>query len=364
MTIPPTIAFLLENETPICQLGEKYLVRNLIRPLFNPDETPWGVGDDAGLVEVGPGKSILVSTDRVPADLIAFKYGILDYRGLGAYLARLNLSDIAACNGRPLSLLLNLGLPSSLPVSALANLLVGALEVCAKVGCQIIGGDLSDSKELSISAMALGEVEKDRAISRRTARPGDTVFASRPLGLTPAAFLYMGLSAARQSLLPRSRRDLLWAQFSCDPMFDLAHRLAASGQCTSCMDNTDGVGQSLHELAEASQISVVIDGSVALPKLVLEVCDLADAPALETALGAGADFSLLGTLSGDWSHAAIQSVFGGEMVRLGTAAAGEGVYIRKGETLTPFIPRGWNYYSEAAAAAKVEPTEQDEKSAA
>jgi len=364
VTIPKSITSLLHSERPIGEFGEKFLVRNLIRPLFNPRETRWGVGDDAGLVDVQPGRSILVSTDRVPADLIAFKHGILDYRGLGAYLVRLNLSDIAACNGRPLGLLLNLGLPSSLPVSALTQLLLGALEVCEKVGCPVVGGDLSDSPELSISATALGEVEKEQAISRQTARPGDTVFASRPLGLTPAAFLFMGLSPARQSLLARTKRDLLWAQFACDPMFDLARGLAASGQCTSCMDNTDGVGQSLQELAEASRISVVIDGSVTLPKLVLEICDLASAPPLETALSAGADFSLLGTLSGDWSCANLRSTFGEDMVRLGTVAAGEGIYIQEGETLSRFVPCGWNYYTEAAAVAKIESTEQDEKSAA
>jgi thiamine-monophosphate kinase len=329
--------------------------------LFNPRGARWGVGDDAGLVDVQPGKSILVSTDRVPADLIAFKFGILDYRGLGAYLARLNLSDIAACNGRPLGMLLNLGLPASLPVSALTQLLLGALEVCESVGCRIIGGDLSDSVDLSISATALGEVDKERAISRQTAQPGDTVFASRPLGLTPAAFLFLGLSAARQALLPRVKRDLLWAQFSCNPMFDLADRLAASGQCTSCMDNTDGIGQSLHELSEASRMSVVIDGSVPLPDLVVEVCDLAHVPSLETALSAGADFSLLGTLSGEWSDAALRSAFGEGMLKLGTVAAGEGLYIRDGEAVTEYIPSGWNYYTKEVDAAKVE---QDKKSAA
>jgi thiamine monophosphate kinase len=130
------------------------------------------------------------------------------------------------------------------------------------------------------------------------------------------------------------------------------------------MDNTDGVGQSLQELAEASQVSVVIDGSVALPMLVHEVCDLANAPPLETALAAGADFSLLGTLSGDWSCVALRSAFGGEIVRLGTVAAGKGVYVRDGETLTKVIPRGWNYYTEGATMAKLDPTQQDEKSVA
>src|ERR1039458_7881461 len=98
---------------PISTLGEKSLIRDFIKPYFNAKDDPAGIGDDCAMVKFGE-EIALLSTDRVPSDLTAFKLGILDFYGLGDYLARLNLSDIAACGGRAVGLLLNLGLPNDI----------------------------------------------------------------------------------------------------------------------------------------------------------------------------------------------------------------------------------------------------------
>src|SRR5207244_932498 len=119
----------------------------------------------------------------VPADLIAFRLGILDFTGLGRYLARLNLSDIAACGGYPIALLLNLGFPGDLGYASLKELCSGVAEVAHNFECSVLGGDISSSSELSISATSIGRVKQDRVLTRRGARPRDSIFVSRPLGL-------------------------------------------------------------------------------------------------------------------------------------------------------------------------------------
>src|SRR4051812_32258242 len=99
----------------ISDIGEKRLIQEFIRPLFNSADRVEGVGDDCAMLSAPEGQLWLFSTDRVPADLIAFRLGVLDHCGLGRYLARLNISDIAACGGTPVALLLNLGLPDDFP---------------------------------------------------------------------------------------------------------------------------------------------------------------------------------------------------------------------------------------------------------
>jgi thiamine-monophosphate kinase len=148
------------------------------------------VGDDCAAFAVPPGALALVSTDRVPADLIAFRTGVLDYRGLGRYLSVLNLSDVAACGGVPIGLLLNLGLPPSLDVADLMSLCEGAHEECRLVGAKILGGDMSVADEISLSATPVGHVEQPGMLRRYGARPGDSIFLSRPVGLTPVALQY------------------------------------------------------------------------------------------------------------------------------------------------------------------------------
>ena len=67
-------------------IGEKEIIRSIIKPMFNPKGILGGVGDDCAVLDVGNGKSICVSTDRVPADLISFKLGLINHYQLGYYL--------------------------------------------------------------------------------------------------------------------------------------------------------------------------------------------------------------------------------------------------------------------------------------
>src|SRR5262249_33099260 len=96
----------------ISELGEKRLIAEVLRPLFNPEDDPRGVGDDCAVITHDAGTVVLVSTDRVPADLIALRTGVIDFRGFGAHVAAINASDIAACGGRLTGFLLNCGLPA------------------------------------------------------------------------------------------------------------------------------------------------------------------------------------------------------------------------------------------------------------
>lgn len=333
-----TVEELEHSIAPLSSIGEKEIIRRIITPLFNPNGERWGVGDDCALLDTTPGMSILISTDRVPADLTAFRLGILDHCGLGSYLARLNLSDIAACGGRPRALLLNLGLRRDMRVCDLTSLLRGAKTVAELCGCRIVGGDLSDAAELSISATAVGEVDASRALSRSTAQPGDYVFISRPLGLTPATLLYHQSSAETQSAVEPELVEVLNAQFQLEPMFELAAALSSSGRCSSCMDNTDGIGQSLSELAECSGVAIIVNRhQLELPKIVVRLASLCGRDVLSLAFGSGADFSLIGSSSDPLRE------FGSRISIIGRVESGRGVFLSTGPRV-PLVVEGWNYY--------------------
>ncbi|MDP5280064.1 thiamine-phosphate kinase [Sphingomonas sp. DG1-23] len=329
----------------IADVGEKALIVRYVRPIFNPAGDPWGVGDDCALARLSAGHAILASTDRVPADLISFKAGVLDHAGLGSYLVRLNLSDIAACGGRPIGLLLNFGLPRRLPLADFEALVEGVRAEAALLGCPVLGGDLSDATELSISATALGSVDPRRALSRSTAKVGDTIFVSRPIGLTPAAFRYLRDPERLQLALCPEALTSLHDQFRLSPLLDLGQALAASGSCSACMDNTDGLSQTLNELAAASGVRIVLDAAaIDLPDLVCRIARACGEEPLDLALSAGADFSLVGALSGSWSEEAIRGVFGPTVRRIGHATTGDGVYLQTSNQMFPVQATGWNYY--------------------
>jgi thiamine-monophosphate kinase len=330
----------------IADLGEKRLIAEFIKPLFNPEDSIFGVGDDCGML-MGEGEEIwLFSTDRVPSDLIAFRLGIIDYAGLGKYLATLNLSDIAACGGSPVGLLLNLGMPSTLLYADFRLLCQGFNSVASLYDCKILGGDITSSSELSISATSIGRAKKGRVLTRRGAKPGDTLICSRPLGLTPAAFAF--LLREEKAPIDEADRNLLLSQFSAlEPLVPLGLDLGASRRCSSCMDNTDGLGQSLLELGLASGVAFVIDEKrVHIPPVVKKIAAYYGEEPVSLAFSAGADFSLVGTLEGRWSDEDVASQFGGKVKVIGYAERGVGVFRESPEgRREPLQFSGWNYFT-------------------
>lgn len=331
----------------ISDLGEKRLIAEFVHPYFNSSDTLEGVGDDCAMLEASDGEFWLFSTDRVPADLISFRLGILDYAGLGRYLARLNISDIAACGGQPLALLLNLGLPDTLAYEDFKSLCRGFKEAAERHGCRVLGGDISSSVELSISATSIGRVKKPNVLSRRGAMKDDTIFISRPIGLTPAAFAYYLRCKKDTILLSANEIAQLDGQFtSLEPLISLGLSLSSSGYCNSCMDNTDGVGQSLLELSIASKARFVLKQEyINIPEVVTKIASNLEEDPLGLAFSAGADFSLVGTLRGKWSQKQATDHFGEGLEVIGQVEQGEGVFIETGNEIVPVSFSGWNYFS-------------------
>jgi len=326
----------------LSEVGEKALIRDFIKPFFNSADDPAGVGDDCAMVAFGD-EVVLLSTDRVPSDLTAFKLGILDYHGLGDYLARLNLSDIAACGGRAVGLLLNLGLPNDIAFDDVQTL-CRAFGACAeRHGATVLGGDITSACELSISATAIGRIARERVLTRRGAKPGDSIFISRPLGLSPAAF--HAFLNRLESQLSADSLTLLRRQFTgMEPMLSLGQSLGASGQCGACMDNTDGIGQSLSELSEASKCAfVVCSSALQIPSVVENVSRIIGVRPFDFIFNGGADFSLVGTIRGEWSSERATAHFGHTLEVIGRVEPGQGVWLEDGQR-RPLVFSGWNYF--------------------
>ena len=70
-----------------------------------------------------------------------------------------------------------------------------------------------------------------------------------------------------------------------------------SGQSGACMDNTDGIGQSLSELSEASKCAFVVHRSaLKIHPVVENVSAILGLSPLDIVFNGGADFSLVGTI--------------------------------------------------------------------
>lgn len=288
-------------QVTLADLGEKQVIRRLIRSLRSANDTPLPLNDDAQLVlNPGDGVPIVITTDRTPSDLRARKWGLMSNFEYGAYCVGSNISDIAAMGCAPLGFLLNLAAPARLEVSCLQEVLQGVDQALMRLGIKLLGGDTKEGSDLSLVGIALGYRKSARVLTRSGVKPGDYVGVSAGhIGLTPAAFRYFGNEWLKDdlSLLP-FEQTLRLSLVEVTPRISEGLALAADENCTACIDNSDGIYSSATELAEASNVRIILDLSMLEPHpAVNAVAQLTEQRWEALALGAGADYKLIATFS-------------------------------------------------------------------
>ncbi len=179
-----------------------------------------------------------------------------DARTFGRVAAANSLSDVYAMGGVPLTALNLTGYPQNeLPASVLGEILAGSAEVCSEAGCVVAGGHTVRDSEVKFGLAVTGTVHPDRILRNSTARPGDRLVLTKPLG-TGAL-----VAANRAGKLDAAGYQALVACMTAlNGVGTLLHDLGA----TACTDVT-GFGITGHglEMARGAGVQLAIDaGSV------------------------------------------------------------------------------------------------------
>ena len=182
-----------------------------------------------------------------------------DGRTFGRVAAANSLSDVYAMGGTPLVALNLLGFPpAGVPNEILGEILAGSAEMCAQAGCAVGGGHSVRDDEVKFGLSVTGLVHPGRVMRNSTAKPGDQLILTKPLG-TGAL-----VAAGRKGRLDD---DGYAALIACMTMLNRCGcELFALG-ATAATDVT-GFGLTGHalEMARGSQVTLAIDTS-ALPLL-------------------------------------------------------------------------------------------------
>jgi selenide,water dikinase len=102
----------------------------------------------------------------------------------GAISAANSLSDVYAMGARPLFGLNIVGFPSNrLSMRVLQQILQGALDKAAEARISVIGGHTVDDTEPKFGLAVTGIVHPERVVRNSTARPGDALVLTKPLGV-------------------------------------------------------------------------------------------------------------------------------------------------------------------------------------
>lgn len=101
----------------------------------------------------------------------------------GRIAAANSLSDIYAMGATPLTALNIVGFPVGLlPMTYLVEILRGGAAIAAQAGVSIVGGHTIDDREPKYGLAVTGTVRPGEQITNATARPGDVLVLTKPLG--------------------------------------------------------------------------------------------------------------------------------------------------------------------------------------
>lgn len=209
--------------------------------------------DDAGV--------FLLRDDLALVQTVDFFAPIVDDPyDFGQIAAANALSDVFAMGGEPLTALAIVGFPAgTLPMSVLTDIIRGAQDKVREAGAVLVGGHSIIDEELKFGLSVTGQANPKRLLTNATARPGETLVLTKPLGtgLLATAAKLDRLDAAGRAALSASMRSLN----------ALASRaaLAADLRCATDVTGFGLLGHASH-VARASGVSLRVRGR-ALPEL-------------------------------------------------------------------------------------------------
>lgn len=133
--------------------------------------------DDAAAVDLGDGTAIISTTDF-------FMPIVDDPRTFGRIAAANAISDIYAMGGEPLMAIAILGWPlGQIPETIAGAVVDGGRSICSEAGIPLAGGHSIDSPEPIFGLAVTGRVPIAHLKANATARPGDVLFLTKPIGV-------------------------------------------------------------------------------------------------------------------------------------------------------------------------------------
>jgi thiamine-monophosphate kinase len=339
------------KRTEITDLGEFGLIDRIKNHASLQNLTSLkGIGDDAAVIDIGT-ENLLLTTDML-IEGIHFDLSYVPLQHLGYKAVAVNVSDIAAMNGKPEQIIIGLALSNRFSLEAVDRLYEGIHAACKNYKVDLVGGDTtSSSSGLVISVTALGRAAKDRTVLRSGAKPNDIICATGDLG---AAYIGLQVLEREKQVFqanPEMQPDLekyeyvVGRQLKPEARMDIIHELAEKNIIpTSMIDISDGLASELLHLAKNSNAGVkIFEEKIPIDSETYNTAIEFRIDPTTTALNGGEDYELLFTIKPtDFerlkNHADIHFI--GHM----HDNASQSVMISSQGTVVPITAQGWKHF--------------------
>ncbi|HEV8514030.1 MAG TPA: thiamine-phosphate kinase [Cyclobacteriaceae bacterium] len=340
-----------EKRTEIADLGEFGLIERIKNNFSIQNSSSLkGIGDDAAVIDIGT-ENLLVSTDML-IEGPHFDLSYVPLQHLGYKAVAVNVSDIAAMNGRPEQIVISLGLSNRFSLEAIDMLYEGIHAACKNYKVDLIGGDTSSSGSgLVISITAIGRAAKDKTILRSGAKANDIICVTGDLG---AAFIGLQVLEREKEVFkanPQMQPDLekyeyvVGRQLKPEARMDIIHEFAEKNIVpTSMIDVSDGLASELLHLSKNSKVGIkLFEEKIPIDTETYNTAIEFKMDPITAALNGGEDYELLFTIKpSDFellkNHADIH------FIGHTHDNANQNVMISKQGTVVPIQAQGWKHF--------------------
>jgi thiamine-monophosphate kinase len=257
-----------------------------------------GIGDDSAVI-LPKDSHLLLTTDMMVED-VHFDLSWTTPFQLGFKLVSVNVSDIFAMGGEPKFLLLNFSAGKDATLVFFTRFFDGIEMAMKKYRISLIGGDISASEKVVLSATVMGYAGK--YLSRKGARAGDRIYITGHIGDAACGLGLMKIVRKKVAieLGKKHKFPLPWDIVS--PLIE-RHLMPTARdphgfkkKASAMIDISDGLMIDLSRLCMESKVgALVYADKIPLSDELKKAARYLGLSPLDLALGGGEDYELLFT---------------------------------------------------------------------
>ena len=162
------------------KLSEEKIINSFLKKLnFNKIGT-FNFENDAAYLNISKNNKIVVTTDTIIENIDFFPKDPPE--SIAQKIICVNLSDISAMGAVPKAYTLNLSINSKINYMWLKKFTNRLNKLQKKYNIYLLGGDISNSKETSLTVTCFGEAKLKNIISQKNCHLGDDVWVTGNLG--------------------------------------------------------------------------------------------------------------------------------------------------------------------------------------
>jgi len=296
------------------------------------------VPNDVSFYEISDGENLAICVDTlVDKTDIPPK---MSYVQAGRKAAVSVVSDLASKGVKPLGMVFSISIPRKFSLRSVEEVALGLKIASEEHSFKILGGDTNEANNLSITCCGFGLTKFK--LGRNGARPGDIVYVTGLFGLQS-----LGLKLLLNGIEPENDIEREAVNLALEPKARLKEGIMAvsTGAVTASIDSSDGLSISLHQIAEASRVKILVTDPPIHPKL-FEEAEKFGFKWEELVYGGGEEFELIFTVKREL-EGKFRKAFKNEglnVFRIGEVREGRGVYLIKGEKEVELKKIGWRHF--------------------